>query len=224
MVDLSICCSEHDVSMCFSEHERTLRMSWRPWPEPVSRVVDVLQPVEEGLLGVKFRLGGCGVDELWSWTSWTPFFRINYSAWKLEGGGRDPDPGEGIQTRGRNPELGGKNLEAGSWRYNMVFFIGLHELHRSIKFLVEFGDETLPQWWGLVGVGRNFDGEAGNVCIKGDASAHTPDACAAPVSILGLSSSRTSVCISRGSLNRVEECMGQDPRISERENLGEAKD
>ncbi|KAF3551724.1 hypothetical protein DY000_02006725 [Brassica cretica] len=85
-------------------------------------------------------------------------------------------------------------------------------------------DETLPQWWGLVGVGRKFDGEAGNVCIKGDASAHTPDACAAPVSILGLSSSRTSVCISRGSLNRVEECMGQDPGISEREKLGEAKD
>ncbi|WZZ35188.1 hypothetical protein YC2023_018589 [Brassica napus] len=39
-------------------------------------------------------------------------------------------------------------------------------------------DETLPPWWGLVGVGRKFDGEAGNVCIKGDASAHTPDACA----------------------------------------------
>ncbi|KAF3554224.1 hypothetical protein F2Q69_00014502 [Brassica cretica] len=56
---------EHDVSRCFSEYEGTLRMSWRPWPEPVSRVVDVLQPIEEeGLLGVKFRLGGCGVDEL----------------------------------------------------------------------------------------------------------------------------------------------------------------
>ncbi|KAF2586529.1 hypothetical protein F2Q70_00036197 [Brassica cretica] len=41
-------------------------------------------------------------------------------------------------------------------------------------------DETLPPWWGLVGVGQKFDGEAGNVCIKGDASAHTPDACASP--------------------------------------------
>ncbi|KAL0678072.1 hypothetical protein Bca4012_006053 [Brassica carinata] len=74
-------------------------------------------------------------------------------------------------------------------------------------------DETFPPWWGLVGVGRKFDGEAGNVCIKGDASAHTPDPCAAPVAVLGLSSSRTSVCISLGSLNRVEKCMGQDPGI-----------
>ncbi|KAF2566163.1 hypothetical protein F2Q68_00025201 [Brassica cretica] len=41
-------------------------------------------------------------------------------------------------------------------------------------------DETLPPWCRLVGVGRRFDGEAGNVCIKGDASAHTPDSCAAP--------------------------------------------
>ncbi|WZZ53807.1 hypothetical protein YC2023_053914 [Brassica napus] len=53
-----------------------------------------------------------------------------------------------------------------------------------------------PPWWGLVGVGRRFDGEAGNVCIKGDASAHTLDACAAPVAILGLSLGRTSVCTS----------------------------
>ncbi|KAF3579282.1 hypothetical protein DY000_02030970 [Brassica cretica] len=49
-------------------------------------------------------------------------------------------------------------------------------------------DETLPPWWGLFGVGRKFDGEVGSVCIKGDASSHTPNACAAPVAILGLSS------------------------------------
>ncbi|KAF2537188.1 hypothetical protein F2Q68_00021082 [Brassica cretica] len=41
MVDLSICCSEHDVSRCFSEHGGTPLMSWRSWPEPTSRVVDV---------------------------------------------------------------------------------------------------------------------------------------------------------------------------------------
>ncbi|KAF2610052.1 hypothetical protein F2Q70_00011649 [Brassica cretica] len=54
-------------------------------------------------------------------------------------------------------------------------------------------DKTLPPWWGLVGVGRKFDGEAGNVCI--DASAHTPDASAAPVAILSLSSGMTSVSV-----------------------------
>ena len=43
MVDMSVCCSESDVSMCFTEHGGTLLMSWRLWPEPVSRVVDVLQ-------------------------------------------------------------------------------------------------------------------------------------------------------------------------------------
>ncbi|KAF2610964.1 hypothetical protein F2Q70_00011783 [Brassica cretica] len=46
--------------------------------------------------------------------------------------------------------------------------------------------ETLPPWWGLVRVGRKLDGEAGNVCIKGDASSHNPDTCAASVPILGL--------------------------------------
>ncbi|KAF2554597.1 hypothetical protein F2Q68_00015262 [Brassica cretica] len=63
MVDPSICSSEHDVSMCFSEHAGTLLMSWRSWPEPVSRVVDVLhrRVEEEGLLGVEYCLGGCGI-------------------------------------------------------------------------------------------------------------------------------------------------------------------
>ncbi|KAF3541350.1 hypothetical protein F2Q69_00024240 [Brassica cretica] len=63
-----------------------------------------------------------------------------------------------------------------------------------------YHDEMLPPWWGLVEVGRRFDGEARSVCIKGDASAHTPDAYAARVAILGLSSGRTSVCVSGGSL------------------------
>ncbi|KAF3504452.1 hypothetical protein F2Q69_00043063 [Brassica cretica] len=44
----------------------------------------------------------------------------------------------------------------------------------------------LPPWWGLVGVGQRFDREAGSVCIKGDASAPTPYAYAAPVAILGV--------------------------------------
>ncbi|KAF3570416.1 hypothetical protein F2Q69_00059677 [Brassica cretica] len=91
------------------------------------------------------------------------------------------------EERSKNWSLTPRNNRAEQSEGNdMVFFIRLRELHRSIKFLVEFGDETLPPWWGLVGVGRNFDGEAGIVCIKGDASAHTSDACAAPVAILGL--------------------------------------
>ncbi|KAF3532033.1 hypothetical protein DY000_02039620 [Brassica cretica] len=98
---------------------------------------------------------------------------INHSVWKPEAG---PRPGGGTQTRGQGP--------AGN---NMIFFIGLREFHHGVKLLVEFGDVTFPPWWGLVGVGRKFDGEAGNVRIKGDAFAYTSDACAAPVAILGLS-------------------------------------
>ena len=78
----------------------------------------------------------------------------------------------------------------------------------------------------MIKVGRRFDGEAGNVRIKDDASAHTPDACVAHVAILGLSSGRTSVCIS-WALWFHESCggvYGSGPRNSERENLGEAKD
>ncbi|CAG7888849.1 unnamed protein product, partial [Brassica rapa] len=48
-------------------------------------------------------------------------------------------------------------------------------------------DERLPPWWGLVGVGRRFGGEARSVCIKVDASAHTQDAYAAHAAILNLS-------------------------------------
>ncbi|KAF2561158.1 hypothetical protein F2Q70_00017638 [Brassica cretica] len=71
---------------------------------------------------------------------------------------------------------------------------------RSVSCLgpggIQYMNETFPSRWELVGVGRKSDGEAGNVCIKGDASSHTQDTCAASVAILGLSSGRTSVCIS----------------------------
>ncbi|KAF2534010.1 hypothetical protein F2Q70_00029760 [Brassica cretica] len=113
--------------------------------------------------------------------------RETYSTWKPEVGTRrqDPDPGAGPWKL----EVGTWNLgrkKPGPWRNNTIFFIGLHVLHRSIRLLVEFGIgrrlvegmlqweyETLLPWWGLVGVCRKFDGEAGNVCVKGDASAQT---------------------------------------------------
>ncbi|KAF3546637.1 hypothetical protein DY000_02001996 [Brassica cretica] len=107
----------------------------------------------------------------------------------------------------------------------MIFFIGLYKLHRSITLPCRsFSDaltldETLPPWWGYAGVGRKFDGEAGNISIKGDASDHTRGACAASVAILGLSSGRT--------LWFHESCggvYGSVPMNFERENLGEAKD
>ncbi|KAF3523972.1 hypothetical protein F2Q69_00047821 [Brassica cretica] len=120
IADLSICWSEHDMSRCFRENGGTLLMSWRSWPEP--GFVDYKPVDEDGLLGAKPCLGGCRIGELWLWTSLTPLFRINHSAWKPEARGRDPDPGKGIQTRGkgprpgdRNPEPEGRNLEAGTW-------------------------------------------------------------------------------------------------------------
>ncbi|KAF3602098.1 hypothetical protein F2Q69_00036368 [Brassica cretica] len=114
---------------------------------------------EDGPLGAKPCLGGCRIDELWSWTSSTPFFRETPScpSWYLikgrfsfilrrdkslglEAGGRGPDPGVGTQTRGQEP---------GSW---------------SNLFM------------------------------------ELPYSYAALVATLGLSSGRTSVCISGGSL------------------------
>ncbi|KAL0816129.1 hypothetical protein Bca101_072573 [Brassica carinata] len=82
-----------------------------------------------------------------------------------------------------------------------------------------FRDSKTPAQRQTAGVGRKFDGESGNIGIKGDASGHTPGACAASVAILGLSSGRT--------LWFHKSCggvYGSVPRNSERENLGEAKD
>ncbi|WZZ61273.1 hypothetical protein YC2023_061380 [Brassica napus] len=98
----------------------------------------------------------------------------------------------------------------------MTFFIGLYKLHRSIMLPCQSFSDALALG---AGVGRNFDGEAGNIGIKGDASDHTPGACAASVAILGLSSGR--ILWFHKSCGGV---YGLVPRNSERENLGEAKD
>ncbi|WZZ27569.1 hypothetical protein YC2023_010970 [Brassica napus] len=109
MIDMSVCCSEHDVSRCFSEHGGTLLMSWRSWPEPPLLGVSkkkVFYVWNLALAAIKLMSsddGRRGPPSLG---------RINHSAWKPEAGGRDPDPGGGTQ----NLEAGNRNLELGTWK------------------------------------------------------------------------------------------------------------
>ncbi|KAF3499213.1 hypothetical protein F2Q69_00043364 [Brassica cretica] len=167
-----ICCREHDVSRCFSDHGGTLLMSWGSLPQLVSRVIDVLQRVEEeGLLGAKPCLGGCRIGRFplvqagYLIKGIFPFILRHDKSLGVEAGDwrQGPRPGE----RNPDPGVGTRNLDAGtrkpeaevipSWNIfpqqfgpyflvsclkagnNTVFFIGLRELHRSIKFLIEFG-------------------------------------------------------------------------------------
>ncbi|KAF2563693.1 hypothetical protein F2Q70_00017544 [Brassica cretica] len=204
MVDLSVCCSENDASMCFSEHGGTLQMSWRSWPEQVRNLA--LAAVElvssgHGPLSSFFRS-----RENPSCPSWYlikgrfPFILRQDKSLGLEAGcrtqtwGGDPDPGAGTWK----PEGGTRDLEEGTW-------------------MPEAG--TLPPWWELIGVGHKSDGEAGNVCIKGDASSHTQDTCAASA---GLQFAFHEALRFHESCGGV---YGSGPRsFSKRENLGEAKD
>ncbi|KAH0942685.1 LOW QUALITY PROTEIN: hypothetical protein HID58_002322 [Brassica napus] len=91
--------------------------------------------------------------------------------------------------------------------------------HLSVVKIAGSSGSAIDGPGSMAGVGRKFDGEAGNIGIKGDASDHTPGACAASVAILGLSSGR--------AIWFHESCggvYGSIPRNSERENLSEAKD
>ncbi|KAH0898780.1 hypothetical protein HID58_048348 [Brassica napus] len=212
MVDPSICCSEHDVLMSFSEHGGTLMMSWISWPEPRRRVVDVLQTISiYPKLTSSRSLGHQTLLSIVLGCTCARSERIH----SLIG---DVWPGEwavildSIQTRGLD------QIDLQTCFNGHVF--GLSEdghvdvvvplILMAWKWIIRKNhlDETLPPWWVLVGVGRKSDGEAGNVCIKGDAAAYTPEACAAPVAIFGLSSGRTS------------ECMGQVPGILRGRILG----
>ncbi|KAH0853117.1 LOW QUALITY PROTEIN: hypothetical protein HID58_093446, partial [Brassica napus] len=90
---------------------------------------------------------------------------------------------------------------------NMTFFVGLYKFHRSITLPCRsFSDalaldETLPPWWGSAGVGRKFDGEAGNIGIK------------VMLLIIPQLYSASAQAGQSGSTNRLEECMGQYPGI-----------
>ncbi|KAF3565607.1 hypothetical protein DY000_02015799 [Brassica cretica] len=195
-------CREHDVSRCFSEHGGTLLMSWRSWPEPASRVVDV-------------RNLALAAVELMS-TSHGRRGPLSDKSLGLETGGwrQGPRPG------GRDPDLGAgtRNLEAGTWKpeageisswnifpqqfapyflvsclmagNNMDFFIGLRELHCSIKFLVEFGvGRQLVAWAIKLPCLCTLDSDD----LEVDNQKEPPYSYAAPVAILDLSSSKTSV-------------------------------
>ncbi|KAF3595381.1 hypothetical protein DY000_02022234 [Brassica cretica] len=159
-----------------------------------------------------------------------PFILRHEKSLGLEDGRRSQTRGQGPGTHGQRPGPGGRDpglrggnldprgrdLEDGSWRNNMTLFIGLYKLHRIIMLPCRSFSDALALG---AGVGRKFDGEAGNIDIKGNASDHTPGACAASVAILSLSSGRTIwFHESCGVVN------GSVPRNPERENLGEAKD
>ncbi|KAF2596307.1 hypothetical protein F2Q68_00010490 [Brassica cretica] len=209
MVDLSVCCSENDASMCFSEHGGTLQMSWRSWPEQVRNLA--LAAVElvssgHGPLSSFFRS-----RENPSCPSWYlikgrfPFILRQDKSLGLEAGcrtqtwGGDPDPGAGTWK----PEGGTRDLEEGTWMpeagagNNMIFLIGLREYHHGIKLLVEFG------------VGRRLVARVFKlpyrVCL--DVLALGLKGFTAGLEMLDFSLHFMRLS---GSMNRVEECMGQD--------------
>ncbi|KAF2606657.1 hypothetical protein F2Q68_00043995 [Brassica cretica] len=184
---------EHGPSICFDEHGMSLSVSWRSWPRPE--------------------------DSFFS--SWLPDkwkISIYLKAGKITWPGRRskvPDSGTGTRDRRQDPDLwaggpGTQRQESGPWGQGP----GRRKLECTCAWC-----KRICSLVGNAGVGRKFDGEAGNISIKDDASNHTPGACAAFVAILGLSSGR--------ALWFHESCggvYGSVPRNSERENLGEAKD
>ncbi|KAF3552134.1 hypothetical protein DY000_02006819 [Brassica cretica] len=256
MVDLSICCSEHDVSRCFSEHVGTLLMSWRSWPEP--GFIGYKPVDEDGLLGAKPCLGGCRIGELWLWTSFPSSLGRSYvleyflflsdlgrflpvqagylikgrfsfilkqdkslgleaGGWRqgLRPGGRNPEP------RDRNPESGGRNPEPGvisSWNIFPQQTSARSPSHptflsivlgctcaRSKRIHSLIGD-VWPGEWAIILDSlqtRGLDQDLVNALRTDIAVAQ--DQVESDFSFHFLRFS--------GSMNLVEECMGQDPGI-----------
>ncbi|KAF3610655.1 hypothetical protein DY000_02047942 [Brassica cretica] len=158
---------------------RNISIFWRKGVVP-GTVPGVLSSGDPGRLFAGTRrpvscLGSGRIQYLSIFPTRTPKPRPEAGPWKPEAGTR---------SRSRNPE-------AGTGTQKLEQEITWFSSYDFVSFTV-VSNETLPPWWGLVGVGRKLDGEAGNVCIMGDASSHTPDTCAASVAILGLSSGRTS--------------------------------
>ncbi|KAH0880054.1 LOW QUALITY PROTEIN: hypothetical protein HID58_067448 [Brassica napus] len=235
-----------------SEHGGTLLMSGRSWPEPINKVVDVLQRAYIHLVDSNRRdqpVIGVSKNKVFKvWNLALAALELHEKSLGLEDGGRSQTRGQGPVTggrtqtwgqeprtrnlgpRGRNPDPWGRDLEDGSWSNpfmeyfsptagnNMTFFIGLYNLHRSITLpcrsfsdALALGVKGFAAWLEIHcpqgGDRPELAEKSGNIGIKGDASGHTPGACAA-----SLYSASAQEGLS-GSTNRVEECMGQYPGI-----------
>ncbi|KAF3594876.1 hypothetical protein DY000_02020562 [Brassica cretica] len=186
MVNLSICCSEHGASMCFSEHGGILLMSWRSWPEPVSRVIVVLQ----------FRKNP-------SCPSWLPDkwkISIFLKAGEITWPGRQrkvPDLRAGTRDRRQEPGPWG----AGTWKT---------EAGMTWKWRIGKDHNVGPSKRSKGGHHRRA--RSGRACRTFFFSLIRMRHCTYggdfPEPDFSLRFLRLS-----GSTNRVEECMGQDPGI-----------
>ncbi|KAF3561304.1 hypothetical protein DY000_02017258 [Brassica cretica] len=112
--------------------------------------------VGEGLLGVKYSLGGFRIRELWSWMfslidgrfllidGHVPLFFRQEKSLGLEDGARSQTRGQGTVTpepggrdlgpRGRNPDPGGRDLKDGSWSNRFMEYFSLTGSYADTPF------------------------------------------------------------------------------------------